>query len=56
MKKDFSKLDKAKLDLIRMKNKLEDLRDMTVRDYETINYLEMEIGHKIVSIRELRGI
>ncbi len=54
MSADFSKLDKAKLDLIRMKNKLDDLRDMTLRDYEEIDYLEKLIGHKIVSIRDLQ--
>lgn len=55
MTKDFSKLDTAKLDLIRMKSKLDELRDMTLRDYEAIDHLEKEIGKKILWIRELQG-
>ena len=55
MSTEFSKLDEAKLALIRMKSKLEELRDMTLRDYEAIDYLEKEIGKKILWIRELQG-
>lgn len=53
--KEFSKLDQAKLDLIRLKNKLEDLRDMTLRDYEEIDYLEKSIGTKHIWILELQA-
>ncbi len=55
MTKEFSKLDTAKLDLIRMKSKLDDLRDMTLRDYEEIDYLEKAIGTKHVWILELQA-
>lgn len=54
MKKDFSKLDEAKLDLIRMKSRLEELQDMTLRDYEAIDHLEKEMGKKILWIKELQ--
>jgi len=52
---EFSKLDAAKLDLIRLKSKLEELNDMTLRDYETINYLEDSILKKKKWIKELGG-
>ena len=54
MTAEFSKLDKAKLDLIRLKNRLEELRDMTLRDYEEINRIEKKIGLKHVWILELQ--
>lgn len=54
MTTEFSKLDEAKLSLIRMKSKLEELRDMTLRDYEAIDHLEKEMGKKILWIKELQ--
>ena len=54
MTRDFSKLDKAKLDLIRLKNKHEELSDMTLRDQTQIQFIEGEIEKKNSWIGELQ--
>lgn len=51
---EFSKLDKAKLDLIRLKNKWEELSEMTLRDQTQIQFLESEIKKKDLWIGELQ--
>jgi len=53
MTTEFSKLDTAKLDLIRLKSQVEDLSDMTLRDVTQINILEADIVRKTSWIREL---
>lgn len=55
MSKEFSKLDKAKLDLIRLQSRLEELNEMTLRDSETIICLENSILKKKEWIKELGG-
>jgi hypothetical protein len=54
MTTEFSKLDKAKLDLIRLKNKHEELSDMTLRDQTQIQFLEDEMEKKEGWIEELQ--
>lgn len=54
MPTEFSKLDKAKLDLIRLKNRHEELSDMTLRDTTQINILEKDIVKKQEWINELQ--
>ena len=50
----FSKLDKAKLDLIRLKNKWEELSEMTLLDVTQIRFLESEMEKKDLWIEELQ--
>jgi len=54
MPTEFSKLDQAKLDLIRLKNKHEELSDMTLRDQTQIQFLEDEMEKKNLWIGELQ--
>jgi len=54
MTKEFSKLDKAKLDLIRLKSEWETLSDMTLRDAAQMGKLESAITLKEDFIQELK--
>ena len=54
MTTEFSKLDQAKLALIRLKLKWEDLSEMTLLDVTQIRFLESEMEKKSSWIAELQ--